>query len=566
MKTRKSVIYCLFISLMVFSFLFERRGYSQTDCNCDHTINVGSNVIVDANDLGVNPGDIICIEAGTYGENLQLMNFKGDPDNRITFINCGGVVNTPYMEFDNCQYFRLTGTGNEENAYGIFINGDIYDKEDGLRLYNFTTDFEIDHLEFANTEAAALHLVIRPKCDPMTQRGNFVIKNVDIHDTYVHDTGTEGFYIGHSEYYGVDVVCDGETIEEYPILMENIRVHNNRFVNTGWDAVQVGCAEKQPGALIYDNYIYNYGTKNNNDQGAGIVVGGGSSGRVYNNWIEKGATGGVHIFGLGDVYVFNNVIKDSGENGIFIGDKGVNPELGMHICNNNILNAAKSGIAVNDEVSTGNDFKNNIIINPGNYDEVSDKDNAFIYFLDRSWWEDYVDANYFSQDYSEIGFVDYEDNNYNLKAESPAVHAGVDLSDLGITFDYNYFPRKADPGFSLGAIAFGSEPSGSESVTNLDDPVINKVLSYNVYPNPASNKDKLIMDLKLKKRGGHVLVNVLDLEGRSKEVYNKYLSVGNYTVDLNQNLRSSGFLSSGLYFIVLRFEGINEVKKILIQN
>ena len=281
-----------FINLLIFievTLLLSLKNIyiAQSSCDCDHRIQSGTR-FVDGNDFDYHPGDVFCLEAGEYTQSIEFENISGSSENPITIINCGGLVSTAYIRFDNCQYFRITGTGDESLNYGILIDGNLYDRADGMGLYTFTTDFEIDHLEFKNTKAAALHLAIRPDCDPRTQRGNFVIKNINVHDNYVHDTGTEGFYFGSTKTNGAEVECDGQIITVYPVLIENIRVHHNTFINNGWDALQVSGAEKLPGALIYDNYIYNHGFLKNVNQSAGIVVGGGSSARVYNNWIETG--------------------------------------------------------------------------------------------------------------------------------------------------------------------------------------------------------------------------------------------------------------------------------------
>ena len=540
-------------------------GYlNAQECNCDHIIKPDPELgpqFVDGNDFDIKPGQVICLEAGTY-YSLEMKNFAGEPGNRITIQNCGGKASLSRLRLENSQHFRLTGTGVEGMRYGIFIDGRISDRTDGLSISIFSTDFEVDNLEFAHTKGAAFHMVMRPECDPATQRGNFVVENVDVHHNYVHDVGTEGFYMGHTSYYGTEIDCGGEKKEVFPVLLESIKVHDNIFRDTGWDAIQVSSAERLPGALIYNNRIYNYGTENIATQAAGIVIGGGSSARVYNNWIEKGGTGGIHVFGIGGVHIFNNLIKDAGGAGVFIGDKGVNPDLGMHVNNNTILNVAETGITVNNEVSTGNTFYNNIIINPGNYQKFNNKANAFIFFKNNDW--DYDSAgNYTREKYDEVGFEDADNNNFYLREDSPARNSGQDLSGLGVTFDYNFFPRNADPGYSRGAFEYGSRPTVITGVADFAD---ENNFNVSIYPNPHIKGD-LTFDLELSK-SNNVEATLVNASGSISIpiVKSQFLQAGSHSIVISEKEVDFDSMAKGIYYVIIKAGEQSETKRILLIN
>jgi len=562
MKFTREILNISAAILIILTFVNWTSSFAQSECDCDHTIPAGSRFIY-GEDYDVKPGDVICLEAGEY-ESLEMFDFAGDENNRIKITNCGGVAVLARLRLENSQFFRLTGTEVSDSKYGIFIDGSIHDRTDGLSISIFSTDFEVDHLEFANTKAAAFHMVMRPECDPMTQRGNFTMRNIDVHDNYVHDIGTEGFYLGHTSYFGTDIECNNETIEVFPILLENVKIHGNTFRNTGWDAIQVSSAEALPGVQIYDNKIFNHGTENIATQAAGIVIGGGSSGRIYNNWIENPGdgtgTGGIHVFGIGEVYIYNNVIKGSGGVGVLVGNRSDRPDYGMYVINNNILDVAETGIRANLGVTTNNNFSNNIIINPGDYERLSNKAKAFISFPPD--WDVDTTSNYTSPNYEKIGFENHINNNFYLTESSPATYAGADMSDFGITFDYNNYKRSSEKGFSIGAFEYGSEPSVVTS-TDLDE-YVDKGIDFRVFPNPLIGNN-LSLFFKLEK-ADKIEIGLTSLSGKlSVTIAEKYFLAGSHNLTFSMDNLGMEGLSKGLYIVSIK--GTHQLaNKILVIN
>jgi hypothetical protein len=106
-------------------------------------------------------------------------------------------------------------------TYGIFID-DAFSKEGltGLSIGGGATDFEIEMLEISRAEFAGI--VAKTDDD-----GSAVMRNVRLHDTFIHDTGSEGIYFGSTQ-----------AQPQHPF--ENLRIYDNRFVRTGTEALQVG--------------------------------------------------------------------------------------------------------------------------------------------------------------------------------------------------------------------------------------------------------------------------------------------------------------------------------------
>lgn len=477
----KATLPFLKFSLKVILFLFLLLNSSKTlsqDCNCDHTITLDQEII-DGSKLGISPGDTICIEAGKR-EYLWFENFEGTQDQPLVFINCGGQVvisNTTKwgISISNSKYFKILGTGDPAYKYGIKIDGVA---TVGVSFNRLTTDFEAGYIEVNKSLGVGCSAKTDPECDkPETWRGNFVMRNVDIHHFYVHDAGTkeaggEGFYIGHSFFNGIDKPCG----KLYPHNIENIKVHDNIIENIAWDGMQVSCAIS--GTEVYNNSIKNYGLLKNGAQQAGLVVGGGSKGKFYNNTIDNGTGAGMSVFGQGDVYVFNNMISNIGQNGIFIDDRTTASGLGFHVYNNTVVNAKLNGITVYSALSTDNTFYNNLIVNPGNQTVfVSNPKKAFIYLENMPGKVVDFDSanNFFSKDVASVKFAEPANLNFHLQKTSPVIDKGRDLSSLGVTFDLDYFKRSYGKAFDPGAYEFGA----SVSVPQLKTKVVTTSIKCN---------------------------------------------------------------------------------------
>ena len=434
-----------------------------------------STVFADGASMGVQPGDTVYLEAGLKPY-LLLKNFQGSPENYITIINFGGRVEISNDDFFygmvtyNCRYFRLTGTGDPDIFYGITItasNGE----SNGLSLDEFSSDFEIDHLEIYNTGFAGIISKTNPSCDSLRNRGNFTQYNTIFHDNYIHKTGGEGMYLGHSYYAGYQKNCEGETVVLYPHDLINIKVFNNIIDSTGYDGIQIGCAIE--GCEIYGNVISNAGFTDN-ALGlyygmSGIVLGGGTSGLCYNNLIYDGYGTGISIFGLGDIWVINNVIVDAGRNsnllteppdnhqayGIFCDDRTTIAGSSFNLIHNTIINPRDIGIRFWSLQSMNNRMYNNLIINPGvkqwNFNRsMIDVINPSLANADTLSGGNYFDSTEYTS-VSNPYFVDEEELDFHLKPGAPNIDQGIiidSLENMDFDFDLNFRPmgKSSDAG------------------------------------------------------------------------------------------------------------------------
>jgi len=543
------------ILLVAFLCIISIKSLAQ-DCDCDHLIEPKSNNLIDGEVLGVKPGDKVCLKSGLFSW-LRLQNFKGTRENPLTIINCGGLVkigpSSHHFRFviENSEHFRLSGSGSSEYYYGIKIDGGgIVNNSSGLTISTFSTDFEVDHLEFSQSAGASLHSVLRPDCDPKRQRGGFTQRNLYIHDNYIHDSGTEGFYIGYSFYDGVQENCNGQNVTIYPISLENINIFRNIFENTGWDAFQVSCADG--GANIYNNIVRNFATNNVGNQGAGIVIGGGTKANVFNNWIDTGFGGGINLFGLSEMKVYNNVILNAGKSGIFVGDKITSSATTHKIINNTIIKPKEKGIDMNNGSSKDNVFYNNIIVEPGALaDFQSNPSRAYIYFNPGKLIKYDSSNNHFSSDIENMGFKDHLNKNYLLTDKSTAAFSGRVVSGYGITHDLNNFQRGNNGTYSKGAYEIGSI-SLVTGIENVEDIANSKVLD--IFPNPIDGSFLTVKFSLLKE--SNISIDLIDVSGRILGIplKNVFFDSGSHSVLVSTMDIDVKSLS------ILRFQADKEIK------
>ncbi len=269
------------------------------------------------------PGDTVNIPAGNYSL-IDLGNFRGDATRPIILRNKGGLVTVKQIRFGkNAQYFKLLGNGHPGLTYGILVNGT---SNAGIAAYH-VSDIEIAHVEVTGMEAGFLIKWNPVAGDAASQYPSYTMKNMYLHHNYIHHVTGEAMYIGHTAPSGDPY--NGNLI---PIRLENIEIAYNIVDNTGWDGIQLSNARGN--AKIHHNTVTNFGTKKYGNQMCGIILGGNTSGDVYDNTVKFGTGIGIMVFGYGTNRVYNNYVESAGNDGtatgsesIFADDRTTSPEV-----------------------------------------------------------------------------------------------------------------------------------------------------------------------------------------------------------------------------------------------
>lgn len=556
--------------VVVIVVMMNGKVLSQS-CNCDHTFsNLSSTTInvIDASSYSYSPGERFCIPAGNYA-GLRLVGFEGTVQDPIEFINCDGLVtldggNYPGLDLKQSKFIHIAGTGEQTVEYGLNITS----QTSGLAVSSFSTDVEIDHVEITNVGFAGILAKTDPNCsDTMTWRENgFVMRNLDIHDNYIHDTHGEGVYIGSTHGYRVvsTLTCNGDYV--FPHWLEDVSVHHNRFENIGWDGIQLNLVRS--GGEIHHNTILNYGTQEQNFQNFAMSIGGGIY-NVYNNLMEnEGQAKGMQFISVqSGTKIFNNILLDPKSDGIFIHGRHELDDLtqGYFILNNTIVNPEKAGVKFSAAIVHSEDpnmvgvlqnyvpsyFVNNAILNPGNefetggtwkgesenyidFDAVATRDSMIPNML----------TNLLSKQLDTLGFVDVM--NYDFQSVSlsgSAVNSGTDVSSFGVLFDFNDLNRPQGVAYDIGAYEFDENTNSTEEVTDQEIDLF-KVGSSNIIRIAGLKSERYefeLFDIK-----GQKMIDVTLNGAETKDV-------------------QVPELGSGIYFVVLRGTGSIVSGKVLVE-
>ncbi|HYG03546.1 MAG TPA: right-handed parallel beta-helix repeat-containing protein [Chryseosolibacter sp.] len=419
-----------------------------TIISCDDCTYVvpDSTKIVDGTKLGIKAGDVICLSGSNSYASIIFRNIVGEPGNPVIIRSCGGVATIDgtgsgyTMKTERSRYIRITG--GTEKPHGLRIVGGRM----GLMLETLTSDVEVDRVEIANIGFAGIMAKTEPTCKDETLRGNFVMRNISLHHNYVHDTGGEGFYVGHSRYNeGITLSCG----VRMPHEIHGVKIYNNVVVNAGWEAIQVGSTTK--GAMVFNNRIENYGVANQNFQNNGIQFGEGAPGTCFANFINGGKGAGIIILGNAENFVHDNVILNAGSMGIFIDERAARGD-GFRIVNNTIVNPGTDAIRLYSEY-VPNVVMNNIIVNPGNFDFYTyprSSADSYLYLLSKTVPVTKAN-NIFTTNISDLHFLNPDANNFRLTRESPAVDAGADISTYRIATDNAKQNRLRGATYDIGA-------------------------------------------------------------------------------------------------------------------
>ncbi|WP_350290951.1 right-handed parallel beta-helix repeat-containing protein [uncultured Croceitalea sp.] len=471
--------------LFLFLFLFAIWG-AKAQCNCDVTLTglsqTSLNIIL-ASNVSYAPGDTICIPAGTYA-GFRFFDFEGTETAPVTFKNCGGIVEIIEQQytgiaFKRSKYIRITGTGDEDFDYGIHVKEVVNGGSVGIGIEDLSSDFEIDHIEIESTGFAGIMAKTDPSCsNPDTWRANgYILKNLSIHDNYIHDTGAEGIYIGYTGGYKVESnrSCNGSLI--FGHWLENVDIYNNVLENTAWDGIQVNLVREN--GKIRNNHIYNSGTESVFAQDFAMSIGGGIY-EVYNNYMEQYVPGmgqGMQFISAeSGTKVYNNVLVRPDFHGIFMHNRHEfdDSNEGYYVANNTIIEPGDSGIFYNTVITITEDpakkfntqetvptyMVNNLVVNPGT-DHASgntwkgDQESYFDFNkkVERDSTASRIYTNITTRQMDTLGLMDIINDDYSaLDQTSDLIDVGSDVSSWGITYDLDNNPRPSGNNvFDIGA-------------------------------------------------------------------------------------------------------------------
>lgn len=474
------------LGILLFNLFIFNTIYCQDNCN--FYIPTSQNIV---NGENIPAGSIICIEPGLRSY-LLIQDVNGTDDLPITIINHNGrsILDTEHfygIKFSGCNHVRLTGSGNENDFYGIKINKVLNGA--GISIDELSSDIEVDRIEVANTLIGGIYAKSDPSCTNFqSTRDKFTMYNIKIHDCYLHDIGDEGFYVGSSKFTGQYLANCDTTV--FPHVIEGVEIYNNIIERTGWDGLQVSSAVKD--CFIYNNTIRFDSQKETTYQMSGILIGGGSTCDCYNNTIIDGKGDGIDVFGSFGMNIYNNLIVRAGKSfqpndpiqfkhGIFIGNAPDQSVATLNLIHNTIVSPKTTGIRFFNNNTLNNLIVNNIIVDPGLLNELNEK----AYFDHNLALSQYVYAdNFLAEGLTTAKFVEHMTGNFDLQPDSPAVNKARETEFF---FDINNAPRPHNQLPDIGA--FECQDTFAD-VIDLKRDISDELL---LVPNPAKDKLKVFI-------------------------------------------------------------------------
>ncbi len=500
------------------------------DCGCDVVLPKhpsGGIYFINGvtNGITIKPGDKVCIKADTYS-NIYLRGIIGTPEKPITIINCGGLVrvgDSPSWNISiaNCRYFRLTGTGDPNIKYGIKVNWPGGWSSTGIGVGDSCTDYEIDHYEAQNVSNGFICKINPTDCEPGTWGQNWTVRNISLHDNYIHNTVGEAFYImNHAATVDVKDCSTGNTITVEPVAAIGVKIYNNIVDSAGWDGIQL---VKAIDAEIYNNRVTNFGLGNVAGQYYGIILGGKSTGKVYNNFIANGTGPGLALTGFNENSAYNNVIANVGDIGITVDDRPMpNNEyinFRVNLFNNTVVNAGYGIRLLNGfgTMAAGSRIYNNLVVAPRNPEEKYI--NPYIVLNDIKL----VDTanNLYFKTIDQAKFVNPGALDFTLLTNSPAINTGVDLSSYGVISDIDGLSRPQGTAYDVGAYEYNENtpPPNQKPVANAGTDQTIKLPNNKVTVNGSgTDRDGSIASYQWNKVSGPAGYNIVSATTASTEI------------------------------------------------
>lgn len=543
-----------FFTLAFFCFL--SFTIQSQDCGCTHTINPSTtNTVYDgaAKNPPVGPGSIVCLKTGKFNR-IILKNFIGTAQNPVILKNCGGKVDievdasitAPVLDIRTSRYLKISGLGDSAIKYGISVHGG---GDSGLTVGYLSSDVEVEGVEVYDKGFAGIMIKTDPTCtNPATWRENFTMYNISVHDNYVHDVAGEGFYIGNSFYVTGPAstsacVVGGQTLQKKAHIIEGVKVYNNIVKRTGCEGIQVGSTPVN--CTIHDNIIDKTGLSPfANFQNNGLQIGNGTGGLVYNNFIRDAPGNGISCLGIGDNFMYNNLIINTGYgepytgsttygSAIFMDEQAHDAAVlgsGMKVVNNTIINPTENAFRVYNDRIASTLIQNNLVIKSGT--------KPYVYKLNGNTNTVETTNLYYSTVPNGL-FENEANDDYRIKTGSVAAATGTNTAILGFTYDINNFTRTNN---DIGAFATGSPifliPSDATLSITTAKAIENS--PFLIYPNPVKSILNIYNTTKENRPESAIIT---DINGK---VILKFTNSDKLNVDV---------LSKGIYIIEVLSEG-----------
>ena len=339
-------------------FTIPKNGSYYKDWKIDNTL--------------VRPWSTICLEPGSRNS-LKFVGLQWTKEAPIIIKNKWWLVDiesdtkSSWLSISNSRFIVVRWDDKKNLKYGIKAKAPL--SAYVINISDWSSDVTVHNVELYGDSMedsyAAIWAKTNPSCDSKFVRWKFEMKNIDLHDIYVHDIN-QWFYVWYT-FFDKPVDCWSKEVRWH--TMQWVKIYNNIIERVWQDWLQVSSATSiNESCKIYNNIFRNTSLKNLNTQKSSITVWGWSKCDVYNNisinsfwpWI-------LFFWYAGSIY--NNLIVNAWlawdkVDWIFIDDRSKNKNWTLNIYDNTIINPARNWIRFYNKEIKNNQIHNNLIVNP----------------------------------------------------------------------------------------------------------------------------------------------------------------------------------------------------------
>ena len=337
--------------------------------------------------------------------------------------------------------------------------------------------FEAFELEILACSFAGISIKTDPTAsNPWYWNENFELNNLWLHHMYVHDTDSEGWYIGYYTPEKSTVVYTGETVtfknlkgEDVTYIkgysytkkahyLTNFRFYRNNTEHTGYDGVQIS---NSVGEVCY-NRLYDCAYKNESAQTSGLSIQ-SFSGKCYNNFLLDSHGANLQVGPIGNIEIFNNVAQSKYGMGVqFLfsydtpeqnptnapaGNGVINNDLQIVFHNNVISTPGMTANGRNTVQIRGVHMYDNIIANNGTLFSNMTPETLAVWEAQAVNNEVFLYSDLY-QKAVDLKIADYISGDYRIAFDSPLMSAGL---GTGFTFDYRGYLNWYNSVYPIGA-------------------------------------------------------------------------------------------------------------------
>src|SRR5688572_9468205 len=200
------------------------------------------------------------------------------------------------MAANNCQYLKFTGSGSADQ-YGFYMTS-ATGAGTAYSVHGRSSNIEIERSEIYNKTYMAW-VKHEADCQDSLSYPNWWLDNISFHDNKGTNISQDALYFGSTSPNGQRAInCNGVTKSPIPMRLSNIKIYNNIIDNVGRTAIQLSGGDRGDNE-IYNNRISNVGYELNQTQGSGIISGGDTKVYIHDNHIRNTFQNGIFILGSG---------------------------------------------------------------------------------------------------------------------------------------------------------------------------------------------------------------------------------------------------------------------------